>query len=201
MRTFKMIFASFLLLIAVQGFCAKKEITISKDNGQITWKGKKLTGEHVGKVEIAKGNLKFEMGELRGGTINVDMRPLNNSDITDKEYNAKLVNHLKSEDFFSTEKFPTATFEITSVMPAKGARYDVKGKLTIKGITKPAALKVNRSEDKDSFKYQGDLVFDRTEYDIKFKSKKFFESIGDKVIYDEVSLNIEFNVAKKLLKN
>ena len=201
MRMFKTIFASFLLLIAAQGFCAKKEITINKENGQITWKGKKFTGEHVGKVEIAKGNLKFEMGELRGGTINVDMRSLNNSDITDKEYNAKLVNHLKSEDFFSTEKFPTATFEITSVMPAKGATYDVKGNLTIKGITKPASLKVNRSEEKDSFKYQGDLVFDRTDYNIKFKSKKFFESIGDKVIYDEVSLNIEFNVAKKLLKN
>lgn len=201
MRMFKTIFASFLLLIAAQGFCAKKEITINKENGQITWKGKKFTGEHVGKVEIAKGNLKFEMGELRGGTINVDMRSLNNSDITDKEYNAKLVNHLKSEDFFSTEKFPTAKFEITSVMPAKGATYDVKGNLTIKGITKPASLKVNRSEEKDSFKYQGNLVFDRTDYNIKFKSKKFFESIGDKVIYDEVSLNIEFNVAKKLLKN
>ena len=201
MKTFKTMFVSFLLLIATQGFCAKKEITISKENGQITWKGKKFTGEHVGNVEITKGNLRFEMGELRGGTINVDMRSLNNSDITDKEYNAKLVDHLKSEDFFSTERFPTATFKITSVMPAKGATYDVKGNLTIKGITKPASLKVNRSEEKDSFKYQGDLVFDRTDYNIKFKSKKFFESIGDKVIYDEVSLNIEFNVAKKLLKN
>jgi polyisoprenoid-binding protein YceI len=201
MRTFKTIFASFLLLIAAHGFCAKKEITINKENGQITWKGKKFTGEHFGKVQIDKGYLNFESGELRGGTIEVNMDSLNCVDITDKEYNTKLVNHLKSEDFFSTQKFPTAKFEITSVLPAKGGKYDVKGNLTIKGITKPASLRVNISEEKDSFKYYGDLVFDRTDYDIKFKSKKFFESIGDKVIYDEVSLNIEFNVTKKLLKN
>lgn len=190
----------FLALSSI-GFCATKEVTLNKENGKITWKGKKFTGEHFGNVQIDKGSLNFENGELKVGAIEVNMDSMNCLDIEDKDYNAKLVNHLKSDDFFSTQKFPTAKFEITSVLPSKGAKYDVKGNLTIKGITKPATLKVNRSEEKDYFKYYGDLVFDRTDYDIKFKSKKFFESIGDKVIYDEVSLNIEINVDKKLLKN
>lgn len=197
----KKLIAAIFLFVSSIGFCASKEITLNKENGQITWKGKKVTGEHFGNVDLAKGNLKFEMGELRGGTIEVDMRTINNSDIADKEYNAKLVNHLKSEDFFSTEKYPTATFEITSVMPAKGATYDVRGNLIIKGIKKPASLKVNKSEEKDKIKFKGDLVFDRTNYDIKFKSKKFFEGLGDKLIYDDVTLSVELNLPKAVLKN
>ena len=197
----KRIILSIFLMASTIGFCATQEVSIGKDNGQITWKGKKVTGEHYGNVQIAKGKLKFEMGELRGGTIEVDMRSLNNQDLTDKEYNAKLVNHLKSEDFFSTEKWPVATFEITSVMPAKGATYDVKGNLTIKGITKPASLKVNRTEENGKFKFKGDLVFDRTNYDIKFKSKKFFASLGDKIIYDDVTLVVDLSLPKDVLKN
>ncbi len=190
----------FLALSSI-GFCSTKEVTLNKESGKITWKGKKFAGEHFGNVQIDKGNLNFQNGELRGGVIEVNMDSLNCLDIEDKEYNAKLVNHLKSEDFFATQKFPASRFEITSVLPSKGSKYDVKGNLTIKGITKPATLKVNRSEEKESFKYYGDLIFDRTHYDIKFKSKKFFESIGDKVIYDDVSLNIEIYVDKKLLNN
>lgn len=200
-KIMKSIILSIFLAFSSIGFSATKEVNLQKENGQITWKGKKVTGEHFGNVQIAKGNLKFDMGELKGGTIEVDMRSIDCQDLKDTEYNNKLVNHLKSEDFFATEKHPMATFEITSVMPAKGATYDVRGDLIIKGIKKPASLKINRTEDKEKFIFKGDLVFDRTEYDIKYKSKKFFESLGDKLIYDEVTLAVEVNLPKEVLKN
>ena len=197
----KKLLLPFLLFISSIGFCSPKEITLNKDNGKLTWNGKKLTGEHFGNVSISSGNLKFESGELKGGVIVVDMKSLNDEDLKDPEYNSKLVNHLKSDDFFSTEKYPTATFEITSVMPSKGATYDVVGNLIIKGIKNPSKLKIKRSEEKDKIYLKGDLVFDRTMYDIKFRSKKFFESLGDKLIYDDVKLSVEVNIPKDLLKN
>jgi polyisoprenoid-binding protein YceI len=49
--------------------------------------------------------------------------------------------HLKSPDFFDTDKFPTMTFKSTSVHKA-GDHYDVTGDLTLHGVTKPVVLKL-----------------------------------------------------------
>jgi polyisoprenoid-binding protein YceI len=47
--------------------------------------------------------------------------------------------HLKSPDFFDVAKFPTMTFKSTSVVKA-GDHYDVKGDLTLHGVTKSVVL-------------------------------------------------------------
>jgi polyisoprenoid-binding protein YceI len=49
--------------------------------------------------------------------------------------------HLKSPDFFDTDKFPTMTFKSTSVHKV-GDHYDVAGDLTLHGVTKPVVLKL-----------------------------------------------------------
>ncbi|NHW59582.1 YceI family protein, partial [Escherichia coli] len=71
---------------------------------------------------------------------------LANRDITeDAEKSAKLDGHLKNEDFFEVEKFPTSSFEITKVTEAAEGDYNtlLDGNLTIKGITKPVQFKAN----------------------------------------------------------
>ncbi|MBD8027999.1 YceI family protein [Ureibacillus sp. Re31] len=50
-------------------------------------------------------------------------------------------NHLKSADFFDTEKFPKITFKSTSITK-DGDDYKVTGDLTIKGVTKPVTFDV-----------------------------------------------------------
>ena len=44
---------------------------------------------------------------------------------------------MNSEDFFGVEKYPTAKFAITKVVPQGPGRYKVEGDLTIKETTKP----------------------------------------------------------------
>ena len=57
-------------------------------------------------------------------------------------HNDALEEHLESADFFNVEKFPTATFVSTSVVPTGAATADVTGEFTLLGVTKPLTLKV-----------------------------------------------------------
>lgn len=161
----------------------------------LTWLGKKVTGEHTGTIKVKDGSFVVDGNKVTGGTFMFDMNTITCTDLTDKEYNAKFIGHMKSEDFFNTAKYPTSTFKITKLTPKGGDKYDITGNMTIKGITNavtfPATIKMNG----DQIVADGKATLDRTKYDIRYGSKSFFENIGDKAIYDE------FTVEMKLAAN
>jgi polyisoprenoid-binding protein YceI len=108
-------------------------------------------------------------------------------DLEAGEWHDKLVGHLKSDDFFGVEKFPTSELIITESAPFKNNEATVTGKLTIKGITHPVTFKAV----KVGTGYTALITVDRTKYDIKYGSGKFFDSLGDKMIYDEFTLDVK----------
>lgn len=55
----------------------------------------------------------------------------------------KLDAHLKNEDFFDVEKFPTMTFQSSNIQSVGDRDYEVTGELTIHGLTKSVTLNVN----------------------------------------------------------
>ncbi|MGV3640068.1 MAG: YceI family protein [Adhaeribacter sp.] len=168
---------------------------------KIGWNGKKVAGEHSGTIGVAGGSFQVAKNKVVGGTVEIDMNSIVNVDITDREYNQKLVGHLKSDDFFSTEKHPKATFKITSLTPIKGAKagasnYTAKGNLTIKGITNPVSFPVTVAVKENAISAKSEsVVLDRTKWDIRYNSKTFFSTIGDKAIYDDFT--VQFNVVAK----
>jgi polyisoprenoid-binding protein YceI len=54
--------------------------------------------------------------------------------------------HLKSPDFFDAAKFPTMTFK-SSKVTKKGKKMEMKGDLTMHGVTKPVTLEVDEVTD------------------------------------------------------
>ncbi|AUS06524.1 hypothetical protein C1A40_14235 [Tamlana carrageenivorans] len=73
----------------------------------MTWKGTKPTGEHFGTISIAQGTLVSQQGHISGGNIFIDMNSIVVVDIpAEDEGNAKLLGHLKNEDFFDLENHP-----------------------------------------------------------------------------------------------
>lgn len=158
----------------------------------LTWNAKKVTGEHSGVVPVTGGAIELANGAVKSGNFAINLANLAVTDVKDAGMNAKLVGHLKSDDFFSTEKHPNASFALTSVTAGKQAgSYTVKGNLTIKGITKPIEFPAAIVVTGNTLKASADIVVDRTQYDIRYGSKSFFENIGDKAIYDEFTLNLQ----------
>jgi polyisoprenoid-binding protein YceI len=162
------------------------------------WKAEKVTGKHEGTVALSGGEILMAKGVLKSGSFTIDMSSMLVTDIKDAGMNGKLLGHLKSDDFFSVDKHKTARFDITSVTAGSQAgSFTVKGNLTIKGITKPIEFPAAIVVEGKTLKATGTAVVDRTKYDIRYGSKSFFESIGDKAIYDDFNIELQLVATMK----
>jgi polyisoprenoid-binding protein YceI len=174
------------------------------DKSSVSWHATKVTGEHWGTIGIKDSWIELAGDKITGGMFVFDMDDIIVTDIESPEWNAKLVNHLKSDDFFSVEKFPEVRFELTSAEQLKHKNhsepnYQINGKLTIKGITHDVSLPAHIHLFAKGGNAKGEIVLDRTLWDIRYGSGKFFEGLGDKTIHDEfkVSFDVMTSVVKK----
>jgi len=188
----------FLPLLAVLAMAAKvsTSYTVDTQSSNIVWTGYKVTGKHSGTIKIKNGTLMADNGVITGGNFDVDINSITDTDM-EGEYAAKLVGHLKSEDFLGAASYPTASFVITKAIPqdTKG-NYKILGNLTIKGITKEVKFFANAAETNGVMSASGKMTIDRSEFNMRYGSGSFFDGLGDKTIYDEFDLQISL-VAKK----
>ncbi len=199
----KLTFTMMLVLgtqFALAQHAAPEGTPIDVEKSKISWHASKVTGEHNGVLNLVEGFVQFHGTHIHGGKFVFDMNSIINLDIESEEWNGKLVGHLKSDDFFSVTKFPTALLDIKSVSMIKEAKkdeanYSFKGDLTIKGITHEIEFKAVVGFTKEFARAVGDITIDRTLYDIRYGSGKFFENLGDKMIHDD--FKVSFDVITK----
>ena len=165
--------------------------TVDKSESTVTWKASKVTGSHWGYVPIKNATLEYDAGKITGGSFELDMLNLTVEDLTEPKSKGNLTNHLKSDDFFSVEKFNVSTFTITDVKTTNGSDYTISGNLVIKGISQPISFPAKVSVAGNKLTATGQITFDRTKFDIKYRSGNYFENLADKMIYDEVNLDVK----------
>ncbi len=171
--------------------------TFDLSKSKIVWRGEKATGKtHKGTIALREGTLVMSGGKITGGGLSIDMSTIKVTD-EDATSSNKLEGHLKSPDFFDTAKFPYAKFEITSVGATNGQNVELKGNLTIKGITKPATTNVVLVDNSDKILFGGSLVFDRAEFDVRYGSDNFFQNLGNDLIKDEILLTFDVLAVKQ----
>ena len=159
---------------------------IETAQSQITWTGREVsTSSHYGTLDFVSGNFEISNGTIVNGEFIVDMTSINNQDM-EGDSKARLEGHLKSDDFFSVESYPTAAISINSSELISDGKWNVSADLSIKGFTHPVNFEMISSEDG----WSANLVFDRSKYDVRFRSGSFFENLGDKLIYDDIELSI-----------
>ena len=161
-----------------------ESLPVSVEKSDIVWKGYKVTGSHTGAIKLKSGKLDFDGDKLIGGSFEIDMTSITCTDL-EGEWNQKLVGHLKSDDFFSVDKYPAAKFVITQVV-SRGTPgdYKVVGDLTVKGITKQIKFFANVKEENGAKVTTAEVKVDRSDFNVRFGSGSFFDNLGDKTIYD-----------------
>lgn len=169
--------------------------TVNKAESQIRWEASKVTGTHWGYVPLKNATLDYAGGKIKGGSFDMDMVNLTVEDLTDAKSKGNLTGHLKSDDFFSVEKFNTATFKITEAKSSNGKDYTITGNLTIKGIAQKVSFPAVVAVEGKKVTATGKITFDRTKFDIKYRSGNYFEDLADKMIYDEVKLDVKLVAA------
>jgi len=173
-----------------------EKIDIDLTQSKLEWTGKKLGGEHYGNIQLSSGHLTFAKNKLTGGTFEMDMASITCVDITDEKSNKRLVDHLKSEDFFSVARFPKSSFTITRVESKSETEHIVTGDLTIKGKTNPITFTAKINTMSNQIIADASLMLDRSKYDVKFGSQSFFENLGDKLVYDDVDMTVKLVLKK-----
>ena len=176
---------------------------IDPQQSKLLWRGYYLFsfGEHFGTIQISDGEVQIENEQITSGFFSIDMKTIKNLDMAEDNGAKDLEAHLMSDDFFSVDKFPKATFEITKSEKIKDAgegepNYDITGNLTIKGVKNslkfPAIVIFNEHgiEAKARFK------IDRTKWNVHYNSGKFFADIGDGAISDAIGFEISLVTSK-----
>ena len=149
------------------------------DHGTIPVKDSTVTIKDTG----IEGKLVFDVSGLKAVSTGKHMGE------------SMLENHLKSDAFFNVQAFPSAEFIITRALPTDSVStshmYLVKGKLTIKGITNdiefPAAIYMQKGE----LHAKAAFDLDRTKWDIRYGSNKFFDNLADNVIDDMFTVSFD----------
>ena len=162
----------------------------------IKWTGANLSNSHTGTLRFTDGILRLRQGQLEDANFQIDMKSLACDDIKDAEINQMLIHHLWSDDFFDVTKYPAARFQLTGAQAippgtAGSPNYELSGRLTLKGVTDRVTFPaiVGQSEP-EAIAAQAHLEFDRTRFDVRYGSGKFFAFLGKHLVNDLVHLHL-----------
>lgn len=108
--------------------------------------------------------------------------------------------HLKAEDFFYVEKHPKITFESTSFKKTAKGKYQLKGNLTMRGVTKSVFFEVkhggviNDAYGNTRAGFLAKTTINRMEYGVAWNAKT---ERGGWTVGEEVELNIKLELIKQ----
>ncbi|MBN09208.1 MAG: lipid-binding protein [Flavobacteriaceae bacterium] len=174
-----------LLFALLFSFSVYSQRDVNIVESTIKWTGKEIsTKYHYGSLKFLDAKMEFDGSILKSGQFIVDMTSLTVDDLSGRG-KQNLEGHLRSDDFFSIDKFSEATLETTDASRLNDGKYTLNGNLTIKGITNPIQFEIIPNSN---LVYEAKMIFDRSKYNVRFRSGTFFQNLGDKLILDDIEI-------------
>ena len=168
------------------------EYVMDNDNSSIKWTGRELsTKSHYGSLQMKNGSLTVNTDGTINGIIKIDMTTIDCEDLQGRS-KASLERHLRSDDFFSVESHPIATLTFKSEGGiGAGNKLAFNGDLEIKGISHPISFESEVKNVDPKVSALVNMTFDRSKYNVRFRSGTFFQNLGDKLIYDDIEISVD----------
>ena len=168
------------------------DYVMDNDNSSIKWTGRELsTKSHYGSLQMKNGSLTVNTDGTVNGIIKIDMTTIDCEDLQGRS-KASLERHLRSDDFFSVESHPIATLTFKSEGGlGAGNKLAFNGDLEIKGISHPISFESEVKNVDPKVTALVDMTFDRSKYNVRFRSGTFFQNLGDKLIYDDIEISVD----------
>ena len=155
----KMMCISIAMSLSAGLVCAEQQLVAAKS--EIKFAGKQMGVAQDGKFGkfSVKANLDPKKPEASHAEITVD---LNSMDLGSAEANAEIIR----PDWFDTAKFPQAKFASTSVKNISGEKFEMRGKITIKGTTKDVVAPFTMKEAGGMTTAQGAIEIKRLDFKV-----------------------------------
>jgi polyisoprenoid-binding protein YceI/rhodanese-related sulfurtransferase len=175
---------------------------LDTDTSVVRWTGRNLFNHHQGTVKLAGGRIEVQTGALKAASFTLDMNCIVCEDLVDTAYNALLIRHLRDDDFFAVDRFPTAEFVCEHAEPLPSCtpgtpNYTLHGKMTLRGVTQPLSVPaVIAAADVDHLTGQAQFELDRTQFGSHYGSGKLFAFLGKHVVNDHIHLHIKLHATR-----
>ncbi len=153
----------------------------------IQWTGSMPAKTHTGLLTPTEADLTIDdEGNMQSLHVVLDMNSIDVTDLEAGKMRNKLIKHLRSDDFFAVETYPTAAVDLNKV--ENGILH---GTITIRGIEKPIEIpaQIERTET-DGWQLSGAFEFIRQDFGVKYQNKGLFSTAKEKLIKDEVTVEV-----------
>jgi polyisoprenoid-binding protein YceI len=178
------------------------------EGSTLGWGGSKVVGvgAHAGTIAISEGSISVENGNITAGNFTIDMKKIVVSDSAmPDEYKQKLIGHFSADDFFNTEKFPTAKFEITAVKAeANGENtHVISGNLTLRDSTKNINIPAAVSIADGKLTAKGTTTINRLDWGVNYDkasmslTEKAQAALKNGVVSKDITISFDLTANKK----
>jgi polyisoprenoid-binding protein YceI len=168
-------------LLLLSNFATAQTYTPTDDGSFVHFIIKNFGFKTGGDFKGLKGTIVFNPKSLGTSSINVSVEAKTVD--TDNDARDK---HLRKDEYFSVDKFPTINFLSTKITESsvKG-RFFVIGNLTIKGVTKSIQFGFSATPNTDGYKFYGEFDINRKDFGVGGSSVSLSDKL--KVVLDIVA--------------
>jgi len=169
--------------------------SIATASSTVQWTARKtlVDGyEDTGEFSVS-GAVTVASDQQVSATTTFDMANLEVTSVSNQNAGTdRLADHLRSEDFFAVDQYPTSTLVTSDVTASSSATtsFAVTADLTMKGVTSEVSFPAEIGMVDDNVVVRANTEIDRSRWNVRYGSPSFFNDLGNDVIGDMVDISV-----------
>ena len=174
---------------------ATRTFQIDKTHSEATFQVRHLISKVRGRFSDFEGSIAFDEARPEQSTVQFTIQA-GSIDTGTPDRDA----HLRSQDFFAVDEYPTITF-VSHAIAAKGQdRYDVTGTLTMRGVAREVVIPISflgTATDpwgNQKIAFEGEVTLNRKDYGLNWNAAI---ETGGFLVGDEVKVSLSIQAAAK----